>query len=692
MKRRHAACLLFLAACHDEPQRSAPSARPSASAAPSASGSAAPESKPELATPSPIGAAIARAPQNDALFVADEDHHAVRRVALPFDRAPVKTANLPGAPAQLVALADRLLVTVRDPGMLLILAPDTLDEIVRVELPPDAWGIAVDPAEKLALVTSAWSHRVSAIDLEKRKVSWSLEVGREPRGVAIVGGHAYVSHLVGAALTRVDWQDKPAAKRIDLPPAPSRTAAGSRLDASLGYALVPAPDERRLFVARHALGALGFKNAQSKSWFGAATVDTLLVADDSPLAPMHVPGAIRRTTDADKDADYSTHPAIDDKGGPLPLAPFAPFAEPRAIVYRARERTLLVASEGTDELVELDATAIEPALAVVWRYPLRDKSLDGMDVAASGGAPSGIALSADGKEAYAFCRSTYDVVLVSLEPHPATEHFRAVHLAEDPLIEGVDDKDPAHKFREAARIGRRLFYNATDTVTSGGIACAGCHPDGRDDGHTWHQLVGPNAQGEIFVGGADIIGPGKPRQTPMLAGRVNAQGPYGWNGESKDLPARLVAGFGLHRWEPAPGKHTPGELETRAGAIAAFLRKGLVPPPRLGRELDDVERHGREVFQNPVVGCTACHAVESEYTDRSRVEVAVPERAGFKGEKGTRFKTPSLSFVSGTPPYFHNGSATTLEDLVFGNDDRMGKTKQLSDADKNALVAFLKTL
>ena len=35
---------------------------------------------------------------------------------------------------------------------------------------------------------------------------------------------------------------------------------------------------------------------------------------------------------------------------------------------------------------------------------------------------------------------------------------------------------------------------------------------------------------------------GFPRQTPMLAGRVAARGPYGWHGESADLNAR-----GLYR-------------------------------------------------------------------------------------------------------------------------------------------------
>jgi cytochrome c peroxidase len=56
------------------------------------------------------------------------------------------------------------------------------------------------------------------------------------------------------------------------------------------------------------------------------------------------------------------------------------------------------------------------------------------------------------------------------------------------------------------------------------------------------------------------------------------------------------------------------------------------------------------------------------------------------------FKTPSLLFVGGTPPYFHDGSAATLEEVLEKNRDRMGKTSHLSPDDRAALVAFLRTL
>ncbi len=55
-----------------------------------------------------------------------------------------------------------------------------------------------------------------------------------------------------------------------------------------------------------------------------------------------------------------------------------------------------------------------------------------------------------------------------------------------------------------------------------------------------------------------------------------------------------------------------------------------------------------------------------------------------------RFKGPILRGLQGRAPFFHNGSAATLLDVVNFYDDRF--TLHLSQQDKDDLVAFLKTL
>jgi cytochrome c peroxidase len=155
--------------------------------------------------------------------------------------------------------------------------------------------------------------------------------------------------------------------------------------------------------------------------------------------------------------------------------------------------------------------------------------------------------------------------------------------------------------------------------------------------------------------------------------------------------ARIKAGFALHRWWE---NLTDGKtMRDRAEPLAAFVREGLVPPPREDRELTPEEQQGKELFTSARTQCATCHVVATEYTDR----MAVPLRQKkppmvYAQDPNPAFKTPSLLYVSGTPPYFHDGSVATLEDLVEKNYDRMGKTSGLKPEERAALVAFLKTL
>ncbi|HTJ83421.1 MAG TPA: hypothetical protein VL400_16995, partial [Polyangiaceae bacterium] len=202
---------------------------------------ATPERAREAPPVSRIGASLVRTPQNDALVLADEDHDAIRRMRLPLDvNDTAGVTDLPGHPSQVIAMGDRILVTLRDPGALVVmkLDHDRYVETARVALPADAWGLAVSEDLRTAVVTSAWTHHVTAVDLDSLEVRWSVDVGREPRGVAVTpDGVVYVDHLVGRFLTRIDGVDEesPKAERVDLAPAPIRARHGQTLDASLGY-------------------------------------------------------------------------------------------------------------------------------------------------------------------------------------------------------------------------------------------------------------------------------------------------------------------------------------------------------------------------------------------------------------------------------------------------------------------------
>lgn len=680
------------------------------------------------------GASVARSVAGDVLYVADEDNRALVTMALPLtEAAKPTTMKLPGAPSAVLALDGRLLVVVRalageagkaplPKGLLLVMKVGeggALTEDKRIELPADAWGLAVTSDERTAIVTSAWSHRVSAVDLASGAVRFSVDVGREPRGVVIKPDDktAYVTHLVRASLSRIDGIDgaSPAVKVVPFPAAPIRTRPERGDAATLGYAPVLSPSGDRLYVARQALGATG-----KRAWNGQATMDVMILADES--SPARPPK--RWFKMIAKEFLKNSFIGVDDLTvtGPGPTLDRPPFVQPRGAVYRAATHTVLVASEGTDELVELDALAIDPSIKPVLTYDIgkaprfirtffgnpADRPKEPPAGETRCGGPSGVALSADEATAYVLCRTSRHVAAVplsALDDKAAEGKERPkqviVALGEEPLS-------------PQAALGRRLFSNAMDTIVSGFYGCNGCHPEGRDDGHVWHEeeaeepeggktvLTGTNLHAFEMSGGFAkgqkiSVTTGAPRQTPMLAGRVTAQGPYGWKGRSPTLRHRAVVGFRLHRWEQDGFWRHGEETITRADALAAFAREGLVPPPREDRALTPEEERGKQLFMDANVGCAECHKPnDGEYTTRALASFGPWrfDKTRFSPELNDdyRFKTPSLRYVGGTPPYYHDGSEPTLESLLERNGTMMGRTKHLSADDKKALVAFLRTL
>lgn len=122
-----------LSGCDDKPTTSSGATAPTvASSAPST----APQgpTKPE-ALAVYEGSAIARDLRSRYLVIADEDHASLRVVSLPMKEGQTpKSLELPGPPAQLIHRASQVLVTIRQPSLLLSIDWTDPDRGPRVTL------------------------------------------------------------------------------------------------------------------------------------------------------------------------------------------------------------------------------------------------------------------------------------------------------------------------------------------------------------------------------------------------------------------------------------------------------------------------------------------------------------------------------------------------------------------------------
>jgi len=205
-------------------------------------------------------------------------------------------------------------------------------------------------------------------------------------------------------------------------------------------------------------------------------------------------------------------------------------------------------------------------------------------------------------------------------------------------------------------LGLVMFHTASNDVSQmAALSCGNCHLDGRSDGESW--LIHEERL-----------------QTPMLAGRMVGTAPFKWDGGAKDLPTSLRAtitrlgGTGLSK------KHI--------AALTAYLE--ALPAVRTPTRDKVAVARGKTLFESAELGCTSCHD-GAAYTDRER------HRFG-----GKAIDTPSLVGLAASAPYFHDGSAPTLDTLLRDHGTVHGMagdaTGKLSDAQIADLKAYLETL
>jgi cytochrome c peroxidase len=278
-----------------------------------------------------------------------------------------------------------------------------------------------------------------------------------------------------------------------------------------------------------------------------------------------------------------------------------------------------------------------------------------------------------------------------------------------PAVEGLD--------QAKLELGRRLFE---DPRLSGGdrIACSSCHDlkAGGEDGRP--RAIGANGEPQEF----NTLSLFNSAWNFRLSWRGNFRGfaaeteavlldPGFMNARWDDLLPKLRRDEGYRRSFGALYGQRWGQAEILA-TLAEFERSLVTPNARFDKYLrgdtsaiSADEKRGYQLFSS--YGCVSCHQgrnvggnlfekfgiFSDPYSGRAAATPADLGRYTITGKEEDRyvFRVPSLRNVAVTAPYFHDGSAASLDDAVSAM-GRFQLGRDLPCGDVALIVAFLGTL
>src|SRR5207249_7433891 len=300
------------------------------------------------------------------------------------------------------------------------------------------------------------------------------------------------------------------------------------------------------------------------------------------------------------------------------------------------------------------------------------------------------------------------------------------------FLAGADLTSPAttvELLRRDAVVGVEAQVTADRHIQRLGITCALCHStvDNSVAPGVGRRLDGlPNR--DLNVGAIVALSPVLPAAVKAV---FNSWGPGKYDAEFNrdgiNRPVVIPPAFGLHGvglatytgegpisyWndyvavtqmhghgsfsDPVLGidiRQTPDGVTPVLPVLRAYQLSLPTPPPPSGSFDPAAAARGQAVF-NTTARCASCHIPTMAFTDvnlgilHDRAETGMdPVRAGRL--KHHKYRTTPLRALWQHPPYFHDGSAATLSDVVEHYDRVFGLG--LSPQLKADLVAYLKSL
>jgi mono/diheme cytochrome c family protein len=540
-------------------------------------------------------------------IAADPDHDRVLVVDLVTRELRTAHALVKGdEPGRVIEDgAGRVHVALRRGGAVVTLSPGATSIVDRRAVCPEPRGLAWQASGDLVHVTCAGGELVTLPAAGGEAVR-RLRLDRDLRDVVVVGDTLMVTRFKSAEVLTVDATGA-VIERVQSPSVQRRSVGVTGdlvevpTEASVAWRAVPMPDGSGIVVA-HQRALRGLLSTTPSGYAGDMCGGGPTESTATLFAPGHTPAPGRALGFAALPVDVAVSPNAE-----------------RVAFAMAGDRTVRVVGASF-----LTSSGLPPCE----EPPEQEEAFaDGQ------GTPTSVAFTPAGDLVVFFA----DSLAITVYPlGPSIDYPWTAWL-------------PGGAIRNE---GRDLFH----MITSAGIACASCHPEGREDGLVWEfRDLGP-------------------RRSQHVGGHLLARAPYHWDADMTDLGTLMnevfvgrMGGFPLSEWQ--------------VQALGAWLDAIPAPLPRADLDPAAVER-GRALFLSSEVGCAACHAGPL-YTSNMKADVGT----------GGLFKIPSLLGIGARAPFLHDGCAETLRDrFVCGGGDSHGYTSDLTSAQLDDLVVFLESL
>lgn len=576
---------------------------------------------------------LAVSPDGETLYVTENTGDGVA-IARPGEPAPDRVIPVGGSPAGIAVSPDggTLYVAQSEGTAVTVIDAGTYRTAGEIQVGLRPWGLDLSSDGSTLYVCNQFSNDVSVVDTASGEETARVPVVREPSVCALSEPQSTL--VVGNRLAYGSNHDPDLAAEVSFIDTDTMEMVESfRLPSGCNdiEGVCVSPDGRWAYVV-HLLSRFLVPTTQlERGWMNTNALSIIDLTDRSLLATVLLDDL--------------------DRGAANPFdCVIAPDGETLYVSLRGTHQIVVVDVPGLHRIIEETPVEERPDLANDLTFLYRNGVKERIDCGGIG--PRGLALTPDGDTLFVANWFSGDV---------STLRTRDMELRQV-----VDLGDPEEM--DELRRGELYFYDAT-LCFQHWQSCASCHPDTRADALMWDLLND---------------GIGNPKNAKSLV-MSHATPPSMSSGVRSDWRVASEAGYKYILFREPQG--------TEVDDVAAYLAS-IEPEPGAILLLDDPEvmaqiERGRELFEDPSVGCAECHPGPL-YTDLQTHDVGTRSQYDRRDD----FDTPTLLEIWRTGPYLHDGTAVTVEDVltVRNEGDEHGTTSHLSPEEIDDLATYLKSL